>query len=74
MFGYDDIYKRLRPFVERWRQLKAQQPGAKVGAGVWGKCEVLRWYKCDVQCTMPEATKGAAASGKGGGVGIGPVR
>ena len=36
MFGYDDIYKRLRPFVERWRQLKAQQPAAKVGHGCEG--------------------------------------
>ena len=32
VFGYDDIYRRLRPFVAKWRQIKAQQPGARVRA------------------------------------------
>jgi hypothetical protein len=30
VFGLDDIYKELRPFMERWRELKRQQPSARL--------------------------------------------
>lgn len=63
VFGYDDIYKRLRPFVERWRQLKAQQPATKVGHGCGGSARCRGGTRLNMKCIMLEATQGAAARG-----------
>ena len=31
VFGYDDVYRKLQPFVTKWREIRRQQPGARVG-------------------------------------------
>ena len=51
VFGYDDVYRKLQPFVAKWREIRRQQPGARVGGGEGRKgARMVGWEEMADYC------------------------